>query len=256
MDKRETSAYVWLGSSLRFLLDIREGYAIHGVGKVVDNLRHFQEQLEELSFPVSRRAAVHWCGLPDIEQELLGTSEDATVTAAQAGVLQRAMDRMWHVVLAEASGLYSFVVSEKRFPVEKLLDAPEELFAPGVFAALPEDAREDYRQAGRCIAYEVPTAAAFHLMRATESVLRDFYLAVVKQKRVDPLLWGPMVSHMRTRKTKRPPAALLDELDSIRINYRNPTQHPDAVYDIHQAQALWGLCVDVADRATKSKPDA
>lgn len=76
-------------------------------------------------------------------------------------------------------------------------------------------------------------------MRATESVLRDYYRAVVKQKRVDPLLWGPMVEQMRTRKAKRPPTALLDQLDSIRIHFRNPTQHPDAVYDIHEAQTLW-----------------
>lgn len=256
MDRRETSEYVWLGSCLRYLLDVREGYAIHGDGTVLYNLRLFQEQLEKLSLSVSRRAALYWCGLPDIDADLAKSPDDAGLSAAQASTLQKAMDRMRHVVLAEASGMYAFVVTEKRFSVEKLLDAPEELFAPGAFATLPEGAREDYRQAGRCIAYEVPTAAAFHLMRATESVLRDYYLAVVKQKRVDPLLWGPMVRHLRARKTRRSPVALLDELDSIRINYRNPTQHPDAVYDIHQAQALWGLCVDVADRATRAKPQA
>ena len=60
-------------------------------------------------------------------------------------------------------------------------------------------------------------------------------------------MWGPLVSQMRQR-TRRPPESLLSNLDNIRVSYRNPTQHPDAVYDIHMAQDLFGLCIDVVNQ--------
>jgi hypothetical protein len=60
-------------------------------------------------------------------------------------------------------------------------------------------------------------------------------------------MWGPMVNQMRSR-SKPPPSALLDELDNMRINYRNPTQHPDAIYDIHRAQDLLGVSIAVVNQ--------
>jgi hypothetical protein len=47
-----------------------------------------------------------------------------------------------------------------------------------------------------------------------------------------------MIASMRAR-SKPPPAALLDNLDGLRRNFRNPTQHPEKVYDIHEAQDLF-----------------
>jgi hypothetical protein len=45
---------------------------------------------------------------------------------------------------------------------------------------------------------------------------------------------------------------LLNQLDYIRAQFRNPTQHPDKIYDIQEVQDLWGLCVDVINRMVKS----
>jgi hypothetical protein len=47
---------------------------------------------------------------------------------------------------------------------------------------------------------------------------------------------------------KRPPPLILQNLDHIRVNFRNPTQHPDKIYDIQEVQDLFGLCVDAANR--------
>ncbi|MCH8069815.1 MAG: hypothetical protein IID16_11195, partial [Candidatus Marinimicrobia bacterium] len=54
-------------------------------------------------------------------------------------------------------------------------------------------------------------------------------------------------------KTNKPPVELLDTLDRIRINFRNPTSHPDKIYDIEEAQDLFGLCVDAINRMVKAK---
>lgn len=97
------------------------------------------------------------------------------------------------------------------------------------------------------MAFERPTAAAFHLLRATEGVLRHFYCSVVKRNRIDPLLWGPIITALRDRR-KPPAASLLANLDNIRVSFRNPTQHPEKIYDIHEVQDLFGLCIEVINR--------
>jgi len=43
-----------------------------------------------------------------------------------------------------------------------------------------------------------------------------------------------------------------DHLDHIRRSFRNPTQHPDKIYDIQEAQDLFGLCVDAVNRMSRS----
>jgi len=37
-------------------------------------------------------------------------------------------------------------------------------------------------------------------------------------------------------------------LDNIRRSFRNPTQHPDKIYDIQEVQDLFGLCIDAINR--------
>lgn len=52
-------------------------------------------------------------------------------------------------------------------------------------------------------------------------------------------MWAQMVEQMRA-KSLSPPESLLDQLDTLRIHFRNPTQHPEARYDIYEAQELLG----------------
>jgi hypothetical protein len=251
--QRATSEYIWLGTAIRYLRDVTVGSQIHGQGRVLRNLDDMAKLFEHLGLPVSTRA-LGWAGLKTVRAELDGTPDDATLTAEQQKSLNRAMSHLWTTVLAEASGVFAYVVTEKRVSTTTLLDDPESLFAPRAYDRLPAIAQRDFSEGARCIAFELPTAAAFYLMRGTEAVLRDFYCATIKQKRVDPLLWGPMVQHLRQRKSNPPPKSLLDDLDSIRIDFRNPTQHPEAEYDIYEAEDLLGLCVDVVNRTLKAKP--
>jgi hypothetical protein len=112
-------------------------------------------------------------------------------------------------------------------------------------------------EAGKCIAFERPTAAAFHLMRATEAVLRAFYFQHVQRNRIQQMLWGPVVQDLRGRRKfggNERFSVLFANLDNIRLSFRNPTQHPDKTYDIQEVQDLWGLCVDVISRMAKDFP--
>ena len=164
------------------------------------------------------------------------------------------MDGLRGTLEAELKGLQAYTVTPKRIDTTKLIEEIPGLLAPDVFSKLPDIARYDLNEAGVCIAFDRPTAAAFHLMRATESVLRAFYHALVKRNRVREM-WGPIIKDLRGRRKARPYEVLLNHLDHIRHSFRNPTQHPDAIYDIHEVQDLWELCIDAINRMSKALED-
>lgn len=183
-------------------------------------------------------------------QPLYETENDALLTADQAASLRAIMNEVRPTLFAEAEGNVAYIVADKRLDVNKLLDDVGSLFGSGVFSSMNAIARLDFEEAGKCLAFERATAAAFHLMRGTESVLRDFYFSVVKQKRLKKPMWGGILDQLEARRTP-PPAALLATLRSIKDNFRNPTQHPDKVYDLDEVQDLFGLSVDVVNRMTR-----
>ncbi len=246
--------YFNFGTSLRFLQDVKEGYLVHGEGHVKDVLDRFFSYLSELNLQVTLRASVD---LRKIQVTLIQTAADGRLTVEQANTLSSAIAQIRHTLEAELMGFEVFILTPKRIDVKKLLSNIPDLFAPRTFNKLPDVARYDLIEAGTCIAYECPTAAAFHLMRAAEAVLRKFYFVHVQRNRTAQL-WGPIVQDLQNKRKFRGNAeysALFANLDNIRLSYRNPTQHPEKIYDIQEVQDLWGLCVDVINRMSRDFPE-
>lgn len=239
--------YWYFGTAVRFLQDIHEGTAIHPDGMVLDCLNTVFSRLDSLELSVSLETLAAE-RLSKLRNELKESDPTATFTAQQSRTLHREIDNLRLTLEAELRGIEAFVISPKRLDVKKILGDVPALFAPNVFESLSSVAQYDITEAARCIAFERPTAAAFHLMRATEDVLRDLYRHHIKRDRCDPLLWYPMVQGLQQHRKAKTYTALLRNLDNIRLSFRNPTQHPDKIYDIHEAQDLWGLCADVINR--------
>lgn len=245
--------YYWFGTCLRYLQDVPAGSPVEsepaGGLHVKGNLEGFFRYLDSLELQVTERAAQK---LRDIFTELEGKDPDpdAKLTADEARTLRTAATEVRNTLEAEIKGLEAYIVTPKRLDVKRLIDDPGSLLAPKVFWKLPSIAQYDLSEAAKCIAFERSTAAAFHILRATEGVLRDFYTTLARQKRVDRM-WGPMVSDLKKRPKAMKHQVLLAHLDNIRLSFRNPTQHPEATYDIHEVQDLWGLCVDAINRMAK-----
>jgi hypothetical protein len=217
-------------------------------------IKELKESLEELGLPVTLRV-LNVDPVREITTELEATTADdpedpPKLSAGQVRRLNSAMDHVQSTLIAEASGTYAYVVTDKRVGTDTLLDEIGRLFDPGVYESLPAIAQRDLANAGRAIAFEMPTAAVFHLMRALEAVLRALYCHTIRQNRLkEPRSWKGMLEQMRAKKTNPPPSPLLDHFDHLREHFRNPTQHPDAEYDMNSAQNLLSLAVDAADRA-------
>lgn len=249
MVSKSISRYIAFGTCLRYLQDVGEGTPVHGRGRVQDNIVNFLKYLQEFNLYVTIRAAYK---LEILEDRLKKTPPNFVLSQKLSEELREVMESIRNTLFAEAEGNIAFIVTDKRIDIKKLLSDIPGLFALHVYSRLPEIAQKDFTQAGRCISFELPTAAAFHLLRGTEAILRHFYLCIVKRKRVKPLLWGPMVQALRARR-KPPNEILLNNLDNIRHSFRNPTLHPEKCYDIDQVQDLFSLCVDVVNRMANSK---
>ncbi len=180
--------------------------------------------------------------------ELRQSEKDSKLSAEQASRLSDLMGIVEVTLGAEMDTRSAYVITPKRLDIKKLDSDVGNLFAPNVYGSLPAVARYDFTEASKCILFERPTAAAFHLLRGTEDVLRQFYLHLAKHKRIKQKEWGPLVGDLRNRAKCKPHIPLLDRLDHIRHNYRNPTQHPERKYDINEVQDLWSLCVEVVNQ--------
>ncbi|MDC9521147.1 hypothetical protein [Pseudoalteromonas sp. R86517] len=149
------------------------------------------------------------------------------------------------VVFAESSTKKTYTIPSRRYNTEFLLNKPDKLFKNGHFEKLSELAKQDISSSSRCILFGEATASAFHILRATEDVLKNYYFYHRRQKRLPKPMWANMLEQLKAKKNNKPPKNLLDSLDMIRANYRNPTQHPEATYNIDTAQDLFGVCLDV-----------
>jgi hypothetical protein len=239
--------YIWLGLQWRYLQDAEASFKIHGDSYILANIRAVFRKLQDFGLPVTVRAAKE---LKELEDKFEKMEVTATLTTEQAKSLNKVMSDLQMTLLAETNGIVAYIVTEKRMDINKLLSNAAGLFAPNVFDSIPEVPRSDFDEAGKCIAFGRPTAGAFHILRGTEGVLRWYYCSIVRRDRLSPLLWGPMTNHLRKRRTP-PSAELLNNLDNIRLSFRNPTQHPEKTYDIQEVQDLFSLCIDVVNRMVK-----
>ncbi len=237
--------FVWIGTALRYLWSASEGIPIHGEGRILGNMRDVITHLADLNLHVTLRQA--HLRLDELIVELAATEETANLTTEQATTVSSAARTIRDTLEAEGGSVVAWLPSEKRYSIAALTGNVRSLMGAGVYDALPAVAKYDFEEAGKCIAFGLPTAGAFHLLRGTEDVLRLFYCGIVKRRRVKPLMWGNMVTSLRNR-AKPPTAILLSDLDSIRTTFRNPTQHPELVYDLDMAQDLFARCIDVVGR--------
>lgn len=252
MERRSLLEYIYVGTAVRFLIDVESGWEIHGDGMIIENIDNLRAGLERAGLLVSVNG---WdIAFKTIRTALGKQPAGYTTTKADAKEIENAAKTVREMIDAEAMSKFAFFTSDRRYPVDKLLDNVAGLLGDGIYHRLSEVARIDLQEAGRCIVFNLPTAAAFHALRATEEILRRFYeRSVTKKNRLAvPWLWKSVINDLAKR--PKPPVALLQTLDNIRFNQRNPTDHPEKVWDIDEAQDVFGLCIQAIREMIKLTP--
>ncbi|MCY4655056.1 MAG: hypothetical protein OXC95_18055 [Dehalococcoidia bacterium] len=185
----------------------------------------------------------------------LGTDSDPNKPIGpSAHGISSALAELRTVLEAECPTLEIYAVSQKgAYSMSQLIEKAEVLIPESTRQRLDREAIQDIQQAGRCLAFELPTAAGFHLFRAVESVMRVLYDRVKDklQKRKKPSNWGGYVDALKEAQVA---SRITDLLDSIRQNYRNPISHPDATLTNDDAIVLVPLGVMAIQKMVEAMP--
>jgi len=120
-----------------------------------------------------------------------------------------------------------------------LIEAGEQAFPLDLHSKVPS-AIDDVKQAMSCIAFELPTAAAFHLHRANETVLKSYWDAVSNGEKISKnATMGQIVKNMEDKDFGR--EEIRSSLRDIIRLHRNPTIHPEQkLNDVEEAINLYG----------------
>ncbi len=120
---------------------------------------------------------------------------DSPIVPAIQDVIDKA--KTFETVLSEELATVSaYSVSKKlAYSIPDLVDSAENVFPVSVLETLSKEVIREVREAGKCLAFDIPTASGFHMLRATEGVLHEYYLAICKPSSKAKLAnWGAYIS--------------------------------------------------------------
>lgn len=164
-----------------------------------------------------------------------------------------ALDQFETVVRAELHATDAYFVSKKGgYDTIDLITQAEVLFPDDLPAKAPEAVR-DIQEAGRCIAYELGTAAGFHILRANEAVLLRYWdLVTGGAARPKNRNLGSYIKKMEDMKVGD--GKIIATLRQIKDLHRNTLFHPEDVLTVDEAINLLGIIRSVMAAMLKKMP--
>lgn len=196
--------------------------------------------------------AIYSLGIPEDDKPETATEDAPPIQSFQLNFLiQRAKD--FETILAnELPGLATYSVSPKGiFSTDDLIANAELQIPEACRPTLSEKAKADIQQAGKCLAFELPTASAFHMWRSVESIMDSYHEALTTKSFSDAGVtrnWGTYIKALETAKAKKKITVFLDH---IREEYRNPISHPNEMLELDEAFALFGPAMSVIGQMLK-----
>jgi hypothetical protein len=133
----------------------------------------------KISLNVSRDAGLTLLSILDVILNSYAADNEFVLSEAQVwnfnnawGVFESALE------LDLGRAPIFFVKSKGIYSTAALIANAENALVAEVIAAISEHAKRDLNEAGRCLAFELPTASGYHGLRAVEKVLREYYGAM------------------------------------------------------------------------------
>ncbi len=125
------------------------------------------------------------------------------------------------------------------YSVSSLIENGHAIIPPSWRSDIPQQCLAELKQAGRCLAFELGTAAAFHIMRAVEVMLFEYWDVVVKRTRPpnQNRNWGVLLKDLADNGGDRVVIAAVTHFKDL---HRNPIVHPEFTPTIDEAMVLWG----------------
>jgi hypothetical protein len=165
------------------------------------------------------------------------------------------------VLAAELEALATYHVTQKGiYSTPDLVERADNTLPESAREKIPEHVAEELRQSGRCLAFDNATASAFHMMRATELVIHEYYLAVSKPKSKKKLdSWGAYIAKLR-QCPDQDVQKVVAILQQIKDQDRNLIMHPEMVLSPDEAFTLFevgqGAIIAMANKLKRPRKRA
>jgi hypothetical protein len=195
-------------------------------------------------------------------RELLQAIKKLSTEADQERILDffdvysvtQSLEKFEAVFTAELNVTTAYLVTKKRgYDTSDLVARAEVLFPAELQEKIPE-CITDIREAGKCIAFEMGTSAGFHILRATELVMRKYWDAVTKgAERPTNGSMGVYLHEMEQQKAGD--EKVIAALRQIKDLHRNVLMHPEENLTLDDAIALLGISQSAIVAMLREIPD-
>jgi hypothetical protein len=167
--------------------------------------------------------------------------DEGEISYAEAYEIQKRLTDFETVLRSELLITDSYFVSRKAgYDTAALISNGEQNFPVDLGTKVPL-AIGDIREAGKCLAFELSTAAGFHVLRATETVVRNYWTAVTKgAAHPKPRTLGTYLRRLEEKKLGS--KKTIETLKQITALHRNPLMHPEESLTLEDAIGLFGIC--------------
>ena len=139
-----------------------------------------------------------------------------------------------------------YIPSVGIFPTDALLNQPEKMFSESA-NLIPDETLIEIKEVGKCLAFSLPTAAGFHLMRSVESMLRHYY-EVLSKGASRPARGATGIYFDAILQLPGVDKELHAALKQIKTLYRDPIAHPEVVLTGPEAISLLGVVQSAISR--------
>lgn len=180
--------------------------------------------------------------LKEIIQPLLAEPEIIAALVTQSPNIADRYQKFETLFQADLQRVNAFYVPRVLgYDMSILIESGEELILDSLHYLFSDLLRHDLREATRCLAFESPTACAFHLGRALEETMRQYQLEFHGAMPANPQdhsmggLYGIWLN------TSSVPRSLVENIKNIKDHYRNPISHPEIIVDTAGAHAMIGI---------------
>jgi hypothetical protein len=144
------------------------------------------------------------------------------------------------VIVAELAVADAYFVSRKAgYDTYTLISNAEAVFPADLPIKVP-NAIPDIREAGKCLAYELGTAAGLHALRAMEAVLRKYWETITGGK-PHPSQRNIGLYLQKMEKLGVGNSKVIAALKQIKDLHRNPLMHPEETLNLEDAIGIFGI---------------
>ncbi|MBN8999751.1 MAG: hypothetical protein J0H54_10255, partial [Rhizobiales bacterium] len=139
----------------------------------------------------------------------------------EVGHYRQLLERFETVFAEEMKESAAYYVPRRGiFYIPALVDSADESIPQDLQSEIPDKTRNDWKSAGRCLAFNLLSASGFHVARAVEGTLEAYYQ-----------FFSGKLGHTSEK--------VIAELKQMKDDYRNPIVHPRVVLSEADARMLF-----------------